>query len=68
MRQTTQLEWMLGLDLETAKARAAEDGYTVKAIEQTEHPNTFLITADYDSRRINVITHAGMIIEIESIG
>jgi len=47
---------------------AAENGYTIRAIEQTEETDTYLITADYDDRRVNVMTHAGMIMAIESIG
>lgn len=68
MRETTRLEILLGQPLETARTLAANEGYTVRAIEQTEFVNEYLITADYDERRVNVLTHAGMVVSIESIG
>lgn len=68
MRETTKLSFLLGMPIENARQKAAEEGYTIRAIEQTEQVNEYLITADYDERRVNVITHAGMVTAIESIG
>lgn len=68
MRETTRLEFLLGQPLEKAKSLAEAEGYTVRAIENTDNQNEYLITADYDDRRVNVITHAGMVLSIESIG
>lgn len=69
MREITKVTSLIqGLSLERAQAVASENGYTIRATEMSDNGSDYLITADYDERRINVITHAGVVITVESLG